>query len=101
MKFAKKLFDIMMKERAVSTDPFIKKIKKEAEKAANDARSRCRVDFKGKVCHARTDIAEELYEEGFSVFVEYYPTLGCVDFTIDWGSEEPKKPRYTTYNNQF
>lgn len=97
MKFARKLYEIAFGKRPATMEPYLKKIKRKAEAKANESLFCMKIELEAKARFFKEDIANALYEDGFTVTTEYYKRIGVLEMTIDWEKETPRKPYHKEY----
>lgn len=97
LNFARKLYERAMAQRPNTIEPYVKQLKKEAQKEADNSLLQCSVRLTPEARFLKEDIANALYKEGFEVVTEHYPNIGTLEFRLRWDKKEPDRPYHITY----
>jgi len=97
MSFARKLYELAMRQREKNKVPHVRTIKRECKWAANKARMTVKVTLPSKARFVKEEIGLALYKEGFSISTEYFHNTGSFYVIADWSKEEPREPKHSEY----
>ncbi|QEG04301.1 hypothetical protein [Bacillus phage BC-T25] len=97
MNFARKLYEIAMRQREKNKVPHVRAILRDCKRAAKQARMQVKVTLPSKARFVKEEIGLALYKEGFSIETEYFHTTGSFYVIANWSKEEPKSPKHSEY----
>ncbi|AHJ87121.1 hypothetical protein BCP8-2_083 [Bacillus phage BCP8-2] len=97
MNLALKLWKLATSKMETDAQPYIDKVRREAEKAAEKSNMRIEVQLPSKARKLKKEIGDALYEDGFNVITKDFPSTGTFYVIVDWKDTKPSKPDHIDY----
>jgi len=97
MNLAKELLELAKSKLETNSKDYIEEVRRKAKRAANGSRVQVEVELPTKSRSLKREIANALYEDGFSVTTKDFPSTGSFYVIVDWSREVPKKPEHIDY----
>ncbi|AXQ67860.1 hypothetical protein KIOSHI_243 [Bacillus phage Kioshi] len=98
MNLAKELWKLAVSKLETDSKEYIKKVRREARRAAEQSRIQVEVQLPTKARRLKNEIADALYKDGFNVVTKDFPSTGTFYVIVNWSDDRLKKPEHIDYS---